>query len=255
MRIVFIGAGNLATNLVLHLSNTEHRVEQIYSRTEESAKLLGEKAGIPHTTSLSEIINDADLYIFSIKDSAIESVLSQMPTSSRKSLWIHTSGSVDMNVFSEFLPNYGVLYPFQTFSKDRTVELKNVPLFVEGSTVEVVEILRMIASSMSSNIIELSSEKRRYIHLTGVFACNFTNHLYHISKNILEENDLSFNLLLPLIEETTNKIKVLSPQKAQTGPAIRYDLNIINKHLDLIEDERIKEIYKLLSENIHRMNS
>lgn len=255
MRIVFIGAGNLATNLVLHFSNTEHKVEQIYSRTKKSAKELGDKAGIPFTTSLSEIIDDADLYIFSIKDSAIESVLSQMPTSSRKGLWVHTSGSVDMKIFDQHLPNYGVLYPFQTFSKDRIVELKDVPLFLEGSTAEVVEILKEVASSISSNIIELSSEKRRYIHLTGVFACNFANHLYHISKNILEENNLSFDLLLPLIEETTNKIKVLSPEKAQTGPAVRYDLNIINKHLDLIEDERIKEIYKLLSENIHRMNS
>lgn len=255
MKIVLIGAGNLATNLAFRLSETKHSVEQIYSRTIKSAKLLGEKINTPYTSSLSELREDADIYIFSIKDSALENILLSMPQNSRNALWIHTSGSVGIDIFEEYLPNYGALYPFQTFSKDRLVELKDVPLFIEGSNQEVVETLRTVTSELSDKVYEISSTKRRYLHLTGVLACNFTNHLYHISKNILDEQDLSFDYLLPLIEETTNKIKFLSPKEAQTGPAIRYDLNVINKHLDLIEDDNVRKIYKLLSENIHRMNS
>lgn len=255
IKIVLIGAGNLATNLALEIAKTPSlKIEQVFSRTLDSAKLLGEQISSPYTNNIAEIKGDADLYIFSIKDSALESVLNEMSPQTRNSVWVHTSGSLECSIFKNQLVNYGVLYPLQTFTKGRFVELKNVPLFVESSTKEASDVISEVASSLSTKVYELSSEKRQYLHLTAVMVCNFTNHLYHLAKNILDEEDLSFEYLVPLIEETCNKAKDISPEKAQTGPAVRYDINIINKHLDLLKDESVQTLYKLLSQSIHEKN-
>ena len=40
--IVFVGAGNLATNLAKALYRKGFRIAQIYSRTEESARILAQ---------------------------------------------------------------------------------------------------------------------------------------------------------------------------------------------------------------------
>ena len=49
----------------------------------------------------------------------------------------------------------------------------------------------------------------------------------------------------------SDKIKKISPVTAQTGPAVRYDENVMNKQLSLLKDDQLKEIYRLLSKNIH----
>lgn len=253
MKIIFIGAGNLATNLALELVKHSYTISQVYSRTTESAQTLAQLINCKATNNTSEIENDADLYIFSIKDSALEDLLLDIP--SNNGIWAHTSGSIPMNVFEKYNNNFGVVYPFQTFSKQRRVEFCSVPVFIEANTKENYNELYNIFSCISERVSQLSSDKRKYIHLTGVFACNFVNHLYRISDDILKKENIPFDVLLPLIDETASKVHDMSPKDAQTGPAIRYDKNIIDKHLSLIEDSRVKEIYRLMSENIHKTNS
>lgn len=252
MKIIFIGAGNLATNLAIELKEHSFSIIQVYSRTSDSAKLLANKIGCEATTSIKDIKSDADLYIFSVKDDALTSLLGQMPENN--GIWIHTAGSVSIDIFSGYHSRYGVIYPFQTFSKTRRVNFSEIPFFIEANTQKTLHTLYEFSKVISKKVIDLPSDKRKYLHLTGVFACNFVNHLYRISEDILKNEEISFDLILPLIEETASKVKSLTPQEAQTGPAIRYDEGIINKHLSLLTDGRRKEIYRLMSEDIYVTN-
>jgi len=249
MKIVLIGAGNVATHLGSTLKEKGFSIVQVYSHTMDSALRLGEKLAAKSTDNLAEIDADADIYLFSVKDSVLETI-TQLPKN--KGLWIHTAGSIPMDIFAGQTERYGVLYPLQTFSKDRAISFENIPVFIETHLPEDEKILKEIASQLTSTVVSISSEKRKYLHLAAVFACNFTNHLYNLASQLMEENGLSYELLLPLIEETADKIKTLHPKMAQTGPAIRRDNNVIDKHLQLLEGDSDKEaVYRILSESIY----
>lgn len=252
MKIVFVGAGNVATHLATELYRNSFDVIQVYSRTMESASVLAQEVHAVPITDIALIDNSADLYVFSLKDSVLEEIISQIP--SNNGLWIHTAGSLSIDIFHKYASRYGVLYPFQTFSKGREIDWQKVPVFIEANKSEDINILRNIAEKISGKVAELSSQDRKYVHLTGVFACNFTNHMYALSKQFLNQVNLPFEVSLSLIDETAAKVHELNPEEAQTGPAVRYDENIINKHLDLIDDENIRQIYKLISENIYKTN-
>ncbi len=252
MKVVLIGAGNVATHLATELYQKSFDIIQVYSRTIESASALAKAVHAVPVTEISAIINDADLYIFSLKDSVLEELISQVPEN--KGLWLHTAGSMPIDIFSKYTSHYGVIYPFQTFSKNRDVNWSDIPLFIEASEHDTLIQLEGIAKQLSGKVLELSTDKRKYLHLTGVFACNFTNHMYALAEQILKKIDLPFEVALPLIDETAAKVHSLSPKVAQTGPAVRYDENVIDKHLSLIDSKQVKEIYKLISDDIHRIS-
>lgn len=154
--------------------------------------------------------------------------------------------------FSGFTERYGVLYPLQTFSKSREISFEGIPLFIECYRKGDKELLEGLARRLSGNVCELSSEKRRSLHLAAVFACNFTNHIYALAEEILQKEGLSRDYLFPLIDETASKIHEMPAREAQTGPAIRYDENIINKHLAMLaDDSAVQTLYRLLSQSIH----
>ncbi|WP_101689000.1 Rossmann-like and DUF2520 domain-containing protein [Dysgonomonas massiliensis] len=251
MKIVFIGAGNVATHLASAMDSTGFEIIQIFSQTIESAKALSEKLSKKpiYTNQIDQIDNRADLYIFSIKDSALQQVVSQIKPNS--GIWIHTAGSMSIDLFRGYANRFGVIYPLQTFSKNKQVDWTNIPIFLEASDIDTLDVLKSVAGQLSKSVYELSSDKRKYVHLTGVFACNFTNYMYSASADILQQAGLPFEVALPLIDETCAKVHTLSPKEAQTGPAIRFDENVMNRHIDLIEDAKLKEIYRLISEKIH----
>lgn len=251
MRIVCIGSGNLATNLTLAWKEAGILVEQVFSRTEANARALAERLGCAWTSSTGEIINDADLYLFSLKDSALEAVASKLPKNN--GLWVHTAGSMPLSVFEPFTTRRGVIYPLQTFSKSRRVNLDNVPFFLEANLEEDGAILEQLARAVSRDVRFLPSEKRCHLHLAAVFACNFVNHIYALADDILREEGIPFEVLLPLIDETAAKVHRLTPREAQTGPAIRYDENVINKHLAMLDKmPELKALYETLSRSIHK---
>lgn len=250
MKVVFIGAGNVATHMATELYKHDFEIVQVYSRTLESASLLAQQVGALPIKDITSVINDADLYIFSVKDSVLKEVASQLSTNN--GLWLHTAGSMPVDIFADYSCNYGVIYPFQTFSKGRFVDWKTIPIFIESTNKENLNKIKNIAAQLSEKVIELSSDKRKYIHLTGVFACNFVNHMYVLSEEILKKSGLPFDIALPLIDETTAKIHTINPWEAQTGPAVRFDENVMQKHLSLIDDESIKDIYQSISQSIHK---
>lgn len=253
MNVVLIGAANLATNLAKELIKKKFNIIEIYSRSLKSAQELAAITNAKATNEIETISTNADLYIFSVKDSVLSDLIDKLPHNN--AIWLHTAGSIPADVLKNKVDKYGVIYPLQTFSKNKSVDFNNIPIFVEGNNSDIESIIYSFAQKLSSKVYKLSSEKRKYIHLSAVFACNFTNHMYTIANNILEQEGIPFDVLLPLIDETALKVHSISPIDAQTGPAVRYDKNVIEKQLNLIEDTNTKEIYKLISKNIHKINN
>ncbi|MDD3040166.1 Rossmann-like and DUF2520 domain-containing protein [Bacteroides sp.] len=250
--IVFIGAGNLATNLAKALYRKGFRIEQIYSRTEEAAYTLAREVEAGFTTDLQEISEEAKLYIVSLKDAAFVELLPQITAGKHGPLLVHTAGSIPMSVWEGYTERYGVFYPMQTFSKQREVDFEEIPFFIEAKSHEDVELLKAVAGTLSEKVYEATSEQRKSLHLAAVFTCNFTNHMYTLAAELLNKYHLPFDVMLPLIDETARKVHELAPHDAQTGPAVRYDENVINNHLAMLEDTSdLQEIYKLISKSIH----
>lgn len=251
MKIAFIGAGNLANCVSIEMQRTGMTIGQIYNRTPEPAEALAKKLNCKWTAQLHEIITDADLYIFSLKDTALPEVIPHVKPNN--GLWVHTAGSVPAKIFEGYALRYGVFYPVQTFSKNRRFPLDGTPIFLEATHADDMKMLRKVAIALSGNVHEADSEKRKYIHLAAVFACNFTNHMYHLAAKLLEQQGMSHELLLPLITETAGKINDLLPVEAQTGPAVRLDQDVMKKQLLMLAaDPAMQTIYKLLSQNIYK---
>lgn len=251
MKIVIIGSGNLATNLSLALKDAGQDIVQIFSRTEAHAKELADKVGCRYTASLDAILSDADVYILSVKDDALQRLIPAICASSKNGLFLHTAGSVPMNLFEGSASQYGVLYPMQTFSKNRRVDFREIPCFIEASSPQSLSVVRSLAECISDHVVECDSEKRKKMHLAAVLACNLTNHCYRLAERVIEEEQIDFSLFLPLIEETARKVKSLSPKEAQTGPMVRYDQGVMRMQMEMLPDERTREIYRLMAESIH----
>ncbi|MGL6178777.1 MAG: Rossmann-like and DUF2520 domain-containing protein [Tannerellaceae bacterium] len=252
MKVVILGAGNLATRLSLEMHRKGMRIAQVFSQTETSAKALAKRLGAMPITDLSAVDTDADLYIFALKDSILESVLTQMNTTS--GLWVHTAGSIPMELLTQYHDRCGVLYPLQSFSKTREVDFAVIPVFIEAQHAEDLKMLKKISGALTERVVELSSEKRKKLHLAAVFANNFTNHMYAQAASILEGEGLRFDYLVPLIDETASKIHEMQPIEAQTGPAIRYDESVIEKHIDMLADQDSRDIYAIVSKSIHNLS-
>lgn len=254
MKIILIGAGNVATHLGRALQEVGYTLLQVYSRTEESARTLAQQLSVEYTVSLKDIRKDADLYIVALKDSALQELLPTLVKGREQSLFVHTAGSMSIDIWKGYLSHYGVLYPMQTFSKQRKVDFTAVPFFVEATGIAELQIIKEVVMKLSPRVYEITSEQRKYLHIAAVFACNFSNHMYALSGRILEQKGIPFEVMLSLVDETARKIHELPPIQAQTGPAIRYDENVINKHLEMLSDEpAIRELYEKISRSIHNL--
>ena len=253
---MMIGAGRLATNLCPALHEAGHKVVQVYSRTMDAALQLAEQVGAEAVNDVELLTTGADVYIFSVTDTALPLLIPQVVKGREGAVFLHTAGSVPMSVFADTSAavHFGVLYPMQTFSKERKVDFRDVPFFIEGSDMPAMQAAGTLASSLSVNVRPLSSEARRHLHLAAVFACNFANHCYQLSAEILQRHGLPFDIMLPLVDETARKVHHLSPREAQTGPAVRYDQSVMLAQLQLLADMPMHaRIYQDMSESIHKL--
>lgn len=230
--IAIIGRGNVASHLFRALQD---KIEVVLVN--------------PHT--LEELPDNPEVILLAVKDDAIKEVASKI--NRPQALIAHTAGSVEMKELEGFSKEFGVFYPLQTFSKDVTLQYSEIPVFVEGSSPEKVKKLRDIAALFSAHVKEADSSSRKVLHLASVFACNFTNALALISKDLLEQSDIDFTVILPLMKQTVEKLNVMPPEKAQTGPAVRGDRGILYQHCRMLNSNPdIQQIYALLSELIQK---
>lgn len=250
MEIVLIGSGSVATHLGLAFQSKGVTIKQVFSRNPANAENLAKKLKTEFVDDIADIYMDADIYIYALKDSALKSVLRKM--NMPNGIHIHTAGSIPMTDFEGFTCKFGVFYPLQSFSIQKEIDFKNIPICIEACNAEIQQVLIDLAKLLTDKIYIISSEQRKKLHLAAVFACNFTNYMYDIASQILENSDIKFEIIQPLIAETADKIKTLNPYDAQTGPAVRFDETTIARHLHLLKKTPdLSKIYNLLSKNIH----
>lgn len=245
IKIAIIGFGNLGQHLVKTLSNNSSvQLVQVYLRDPKKAPYF-----LPKNLIVSDFkdLVEVDLTIISVNDNSIEEVSSQIPFNNN--LVVHTSGSISIDKLNS-KNRKGVFYPLQTFSKSKEVNFEEIPICIEAENSEDYKILKTVADSISKSVHIINSEQRKALHVAAVFVCNFVNHLYQIGDEICTENNIPFAILKPLIQETAQKIKTLSPKDAQTGPAKRGDNQTIESHLDFLTNKNHTKIYKLLTQSI-----
>jgi len=249
IQLSIIGSGNVAQHLIsaflqAQKGGAEIELVQVYSRKPESLTHLLDSDKI---TNDFDALHPADLYLIAVTDDAIATVAAQLPFSHR--LVAHTSGSMSLGELKDNNIK-GVFYPLQTFSKSRAVDFNEIPICLEAQNTADYELLEKVAKSISSKTFAIDSEQRKALHVAAVFVNNFVNHLYQMGETICKEHQVPFDILKPLIVETANKIRTLSPKEAQTGPAKRKNTHTINSHLEFITNENYKKIYELLTQSI-----
>ncbi len=245
IKVTIIGSGNVAQHLITAFANADNLfVLQVLARN---------KSSVSHLINQNKIVSDyndlleADLCIIAVSDNAIAEVSSRIPFTNK--LVVHTSGSFSIDDLDS-KNRKGVFYPLQTFSKNKEVNFREIPICLEAKNKQDYQIIEKIASSISSKIYKINSSQRKSLHVSAVFVCNFVNHLYEIGNDICNEIKIDFEILKPLIKETASKIMELSPKDAQTGPAKRSDSQTINEHLKFLKTENQIGIYKLLTKSI-----
>ena len=274
MNVVFIGAGNIATSLAFALQRQGHRIVQIFSRTTTSAQQLADKLGgnIMATNRMDEVHTDADLYVLAVRDGVLADVAKQLAdvftarneTSGIQRLFVHVACTQSVEVL-EPLRRFGltgVLYPLQTFVRSKVVDLSHTTFFVEGSDEKAERRIHELSLSFSPIVYAADYEQRQYLHFAGNMAANFSNCLYAIAKEALDEAHLPFDVLFPIVDETARKIHTMTPREAQSGPAARGDEVTIQKHLALIDrlstptavdthsPVSLKDMYRFFTHNI-----
>jgi predicted short-subunit dehydrogenase-like oxidoreductase (DUF2520 family) len=246
IKVVIFGTGNVATQLSeAFIKSGNIDLAQVYSRSNVNISFF-KKNNIEVINSL-DALQKADLYILAISDDAISEFAGKIPI--KEVLIAHTSGAVSIDAIKS--NRRGVFYPLQTISKQKNINFKKVPICIEANSKDDLILLRDVAKSISKKVYEIDSKQRESLHVAAVFVNNFVNHLYTIAEDICIEKDVPFDILKPLIVETAKKIKTISPVKAQTGPAIRNDVNTIKKHIKMLSKEQ-QNIYKLMTESIYK---
>ena len=252
-RVVLVGAGNMATVMAYALKESGNAPVAVWSRTPESAALLGGRVGCAFTNDLA-LLPAADVFIISVPDNALRDVAAAVAGRYPDALLLHTAGSISMDALREAgATRYGVLYPMQTVSKNNVVSLRNITTFIEGCDDVVTGIVEKLAHLISDKVVYATSEQRCSLHVAAVFACNFPNAIYNMAYELMQRNGLPFDVMLPLIDEAARKVHRMTPLEAQTGPARRGDENVMNAHKAMLDDE-LANVYETLSNYIMKRN-
>lgn len=248
--ITLIGSGNVATWMAQRLQGSlRFPVTQVYSRRMENAHRIAALSDAEAIDDIRQLKPGNQLFVFALADNAYEAVLPQLPF--RLPAAFMTSGTVSCQRLKDYADSYGVIYPLQTFTKSRDMRAMEVPLCIESDNAcRFKSQMWDLARELSPKCYEVSETQRARMHLAAVFACNFSNAMCRIAYDLLQEKGLPFEILLPLLHQTVDKLEVMSPAEAQTGPAARRDENVMRAQLSELDDERLRQLYRMMSEFI-----
>jgi predicted short-subunit dehydrogenase-like oxidoreductase (DUF2520 family) len=247
--VSIIGSGNIAFHLASALLDKGIIINEIIGRNKDKVTAYANQFNAKAVFDFTKVSTNVDLIIISVNDNAIKEVADQLKLKDK--LVVHTSGSVEMEILKNASNQVGVFYPLQTFSVDTKSYFSVIPICIEGSSESVRNKLSDLALLLSTNVYFINSEKRKCIHLAAVVSNNFINYLLSSTFNFLEEKDIDKEILLPLIDETIERIKTNNPDEIQTGPARRNDIETISVHSEMLKDfPQLQEIYKLMSHQI-----
>ncbi len=249
-KICIIGSGNVAHFMGKKLLHSQHQVVQIISPNIEHARKLAEVLNCDYADIITNINPIVDVVILAINDDAIKKIA---PNDLLKNkIVIHTAGSVSLEDIQHLSPRTACIWPVYSISKNNLPSSDKIPLAVNFSINEIKDPLMNLAQSMSSNVFLLNDEQKMIAHVSAVFANNFSNHLFAIAEKLLDKQHIPFDILMPLIKNTVEKLNTHSPADNQTGPAIRKDEKTIQKHVNLLTDSD-KIIYEMLTKSIQEL--
>lgn len=249
MRVVIIGAGNVATVLGKLVAKANHEILQVVSRNIDHAQSLATELGCAAGDDPQTINTTADLYVIAVSDAALKSLYKAYFLGDK--LVVHTAGAVPADVLKAVSANYGVMYPLQSLRKENREVPVDMPLLIDGNSEQVISMIRIFAASLSSRVVGANDEERLKLHIAAVIVSNFTNHLYTLAADYCEKEGLDFSMLQPLIEETALRLRTHRPGEMQTGPAIRKDIATIDMHLQVLSAHpSLQNLYRLMTESI-----
>lgn len=248
--ITLIGSGNVATWIAQRLQgNPRFPITQVFSRHLEHAQTLADLLNAEAVEDIRKLNPDNQIFIFALADKAYDEILPLLPF--KLPLAFTTSGTVSCQCLKDYAEQYGVIYPLQTFTKSQDMRKLEVPLCLESDFAgEHKTLMWELARELSPTCYEVSEAQRAKMHVAAVFACNFSNAMYQIAYKLLKENGLPFEILLPVLRQTVEKVSQMTPAEAQTGPAVRGDVNVMRAQISTLSDDRLKELYRLVSELI-----
>lgn len=252
MRIVIIGSGNIAHFFTPRLLASGHEVIQVFSPNLNNAKLLADAhAIVDYTNNPHEIASGADAYILAVRDDALSALNETLRFEDK--LVIHCAGAIPLDTISNISKNIAVIWTLYSVRKNNLPVSNDVPLIVEAATENAIQGAVILANAISGRVLTTDFRQRQLLHLNAVLVNNFTNHLLTIAQKLSEENQLPFDILQPIIEQTYSRIKMVSPSESQTGPAIRKDVVTMQKHVSLLEAHPAwQQIYKDISSSIQQ---
>ncbi|MCQ2376207.1 MAG: DUF2520 domain-containing protein [Salinivirgaceae bacterium] len=246
MKISVIGSGNVATTLSVALSQF-NTIDAVCSSTANHAQKLAQRVGAMAVAAVENMPVDSDLYLIMVSDNAVENVAAKLPQV--RGVVAHTAGSINMNVLQRF-DNHGVFYPMQSFTAGRQINTSTIPFCIEASSQMVEQQLVELAKQLSPTVMLMSSAQRAQCHLAAVFSSNFVNHMYAAAAHIMQNANLPFNMLRPLLVETLDKAFALGPDVAQTGPARRGDTVVTNRQREALPTADLQKMYSFVTESI-----
>jgi len=249
MRIVIIGAGNVATVLGRLIKNAGHEIVQVISRNIETAKVLADELGCPAASGFADVDKTAHIFLVAMSDAALNELKEKFNVGDK--IIVHTAGSVSLEVLKDLSTNYGVLYPLQSLRKENSDASVRIPLLIDGNTDNTIFTIGEFAKTISSNVSFANDEQRLKLHIGAVVTSNFANHLYCLAAEYCKAEKLDFNMLQPLIEETAVRLKEHSPCDMQTGPAARKDIVTLDKHLRILNGyPKLRTVYLRMTDSI-----
>ncbi|HEY8688786.1 MAG TPA: Rossmann-like and DUF2520 domain-containing protein [Chitinophagaceae bacterium] len=253
MKVVIVGSGNVATVLGKVIHNAGHEIVQVLSRNENHAKELAKIFKCASSSFKSTEYKEADIYLLAITDTALYHLDQYLQLGEK--LVVHTAGSVSKEVLKNISSRYGIIYPLQSLTKNFGKKVAEIPLLVDGSNDETKSFIREFCKTFASNITVANDEERLKFHVAAVLVNNFTNHLFAMAEEFCKQENIEFEKLYPLIDETIHRIKSHSPHDVQTGPAIREDIYTLGKHLQILSAHSdLKYLYLKLSESILKLH-
>lgn len=245
MKIAIIGAGSVGTNLHHAFALKGVNTELVHARP-----LTNEKTSAEAVSQLPV----ADVYIYTVADHALRDVVAKIVAP--KALHLHTSGSMPKEVFGADKPHAGILYFFQSFSREKLIdEWSGIPCIIEGKNIDDIAAIYSLAQTLTSRIYEANQHDRERLHIAGVFANNYSNLMYCIAEEVLKDTQIPFEALLPLIDNTAAKVHVMSPRDAQTGPAKRGDKEVMHHHREILKVTPYAEVYQALAALIEKAHN
>jgi predicted short-subunit dehydrogenase-like oxidoreductase (DUF2520 family) len=249
MKVLIIGAGNVATVLARLSQKAGHQIVQVLSRSITSAKVLADELQCPYTNDFNQLDTSADIYLVAMSDAALNGLQENIRL--KDQLIVHTAGAISKDVFRSVSTNFGVLYPLQSLRKEEKNEELQIPLLVDGNSENSSKLIEAFAITISAQVQIISEEDRKKLHVAAVVVNNFTNYLFTLASDYCKNEHVSFDLLYPLIDALVSRLHHHNPAEMQTGPALRKDTVTLEKHLRLLQlHPKLKSIYLKMSDSI-----